>query len=250
MLRLRGVALAACALALGSFFVQAQEIDVKAVVRKAVEAHGGEKELSKFHAGTAKYKGTMHIVNQIADITAENSFQKPDKFRSAMTLMIAGQNVEVITVFDGKKFWVSAAGNTMEVNDEKLIAEVRESLLIEGGGLVDILKDSYELAAIGEVKVKDQDTIGIRVSKKGQRDVSYYFDKKTHLVAKIEMRATDQATKQEVNQEKYIVEYQDKGGLKVAKHVVILNDGNPFMDIEITEIQVHEKLDDSLFMRP
>ena len=78
----------------------------------------------------------------------------------------------------------------------------------------------------------------------------YYFDKKNHLVAKIEMRATDQATKQEVNQEKFIVDYQDKGGLKVAKHIIIHNDGNPFMDIEITEIQVHEKLDDSLFARP
>jgi len=54
------------------------------------------------------------------------------------------------------------------------------------------------------------------------------------------MRATDQTTKQEVNQEKYIVDYQDKGGLKVAKHVVIHNDGNLFMDIEITEIQVFE----------
>src|SRR4051794_23500499 len=64
MLRLRGLALAVCALALGALFVHAQEIDAQAVVRKAIAAHGGEKDLGKFQAGMSKYKGTMHILNQ------------------------------------------------------------------------------------------------------------------------------------------------------------------------------------------
>src|SRR6266404_5659266 len=152
MLRFCGLALAGWALALGALFVHAQETDVKAVVRKAIAAHGGEKDLGKFQAGTSKYKGTMHILNQKADISAENSFQKPDKFRSAMTLTIAGQMVDVLTVFDGKKFWVSAQGQTKEIDDEKTLKDVRESLQVEGSGLVDILKEPYELSAIGEVK--------------------------------------------------------------------------------------------------
>jgi outer membrane lipoprotein-sorting protein len=250
MLRLRGLALAGCALAVSAWLVQAQEIDVKAVVRKAIEAHGGDKELGKYQAGTSKYKGTLHLNNLNIDVSAENYFQKPDKFRSDSTINVNGQMVTVVTVYDGKTLWVSPNGMTMEINDEKVLADIKQSLLVEGGGLVDILKEPYQLSLIGETKVKDQDTIGVRVSKKGQRDVNYYFDKKTHLMAKTEMRALNQVTKEESNQEKFILEYQDKGGLKVAKRVAIHNDGVIFMDIEITEIQPQEKLDDSLFMKP
>jgi outer membrane lipoprotein-sorting protein len=250
MLRIRGLAVAGCALALGALLVQAQETDVKDVVRKAIAAHGGEKELAKYQAGTSKYKGTMNLLNMNLDVSAENAFQKPDKFRSAMKLTVAGNNVEIITVYDGKTLWVSTQGNTMEVKDEQALKEVRESLQVEGGSLLDILKPPYEISLIGEVKVKDQDAIGVHVTKKGQRDVNYYFNKKTHLLAKTEMRALDQATKKEVNQEKFILEYAEKGGVKVPRRVTIVNDGNTFMDLEITEVQMHEKLDESLFAKP
>ena len=55
---------------------------------------------------------------------------------------------------------------------------------------------------------------------------------------------------QEVTQEKFVIGYQDKDGMKVAKRVEILNDGKLFMDIEITEVHAAEKLDDSIFAKP
>jgi hypothetical protein len=250
MLRFRGFAPIGCALAVSAMLAHAQETNPKAIVRKAIAAHGGEKELNKFQAGTSKYKGTMKILNQNADVTAETSFQKPDKFKNVMSIDILGKTIDVATVYDGKSLWVSAAGNTQEIKDEKVLNEVRESLRAEGGSLVEILKEPFELALVGEVKVKDKDTIGVRVSKKGQRDISYYFDKKTNLLAKTEMRSYQPTSGQEVNQEKIIVEYQDKSGLKVGKRVEILHDGQPFMNIEITDVQILDKLDDSIFVRP
>ena len=142
-------------------------------------------------------------------------------------------------------------GKTKEVDDEKTIEEVKQSLKTElGSGLLDMLKEPFELSAIGEAKVKGNDTFGIRVSKKGQRDISYFFDKKTHLLAKTETRSFDPATAKEVTQEKIITEYQDKNGLKVGKRVEILKDGEMFMDIEITDIDLRDKLDPSTFAMP
>lgn len=250
MLPLRRFAPAGLVAVLVTALVHAQETDLKAFVRKAIEAHGGEKILTKYQSGSSKYKGTMHILGQKADVVAENFLQKPDKFRSAMTLDFGGKSFDLITVFDGKKLWVNVAGNTKEIDDEKTVNDTRESLLVEGGGLVEILKDPYVLSAIGDVKVKGKDTFGIRVSKKGQRDISYYFDKKTHLVAKTETRSYDSMSGQEVTQEKFITEYQDKDGFKIGKRVEILKDGQEFMEIEITEIRMVEKLDESLFARP
>jgi hypothetical protein len=154
-------------------------------------------------------------------------------------------------VFNGKKLWVSAMGQTKEIDDEKILKAAREEMQAEGASsLSDYLKEPFELNSLGDVKVKGKAAIGIRISKKGQKDISMFFDKQTHLLVKTEMRTLDGMTGQEVTQEKFILGYQDKNGMKVAKRVEIQKDGKTFMDIEITESQAFEKLDDSVFAKP
>jgi outer membrane lipoprotein-sorting protein len=251
MFRLRNWALAGCILAIGAFFVRAQDTDLKAVLRKAIEAHGGEKNLAKFKAAVSKFKGSIEIQGNKYDITGETSLQKPDKVKNVMTLNINGKMVEVVTVFNGKKLWVASMGQTKEIDDEKILKAAREEMQAEGAGsLADFLEKPYELNALGDVKVKGKDAIGIRVSKKGQKDISVFFDKKTHLVVKTEMRTLDGMTGQEVTQEKFVVGYQEKSGMKIAKRVEIVKDGKTFMDIEILDTQPFEKLDDSIFAKP
>lgn len=252
MFRLRVLTGACGFLALATLFVRAQDTpDAKAILRKAIEAHGGEKVLNKFRGSISKLKGTMEILNLTANITGTSSFQKPDKMKNVMTIEIMDKTIELTQVFDGKKFWISTMGKTQEITDEKLLKEVRESLQVEGAdSLVAILEKPYELNVIGDAKVKGKEAIGVRVSKKGQRDFSLYFDKKTHLVVKTEMRAYDAMSGQEITQEKYIVGYQEKAGMKVAKRVEIQKDGKAFMDIEIIDVQVVEKLDDATFAKP
>jgi outer membrane lipoprotein-sorting protein len=252
MLRLRVIVCASVFLVVCGLFVRAQDnAALKAIVKKAIEAHGGEKNLAKYTAADTKFKGTMEIQGNKFDITGQTLLQKPDKVKNIMKLDIAGNLIDVVTVFDGKKLWVSTAGQTKEIDDEKIIKAAREELQSEGAGnLTEILKAPYELNAIGEVKVKGKDAIGIRVSKKGQKDISIFFDKKTHLVIKTEMVTLDANTMQEVTQEKFILDYRDKNGHKIPQRVEIVKDGKTFMDIEITESTPLEKLDDSHFAKP
>jgi hypothetical protein len=251
MLRLRVFTLAGCVLALGALFVRGQDADLKAILRKSIEAHGGEKNLSKFKAVITKFKGTMELQGLTFDVTGETSLQKPDKVKNVMKLEIKGKAIDVITVFNGKKLWVNAAGQTKEIDDEKILKAAREEMQAEGAGsFADFLKAPYELSAIGDVKVKGKDAIGIRISKKGQKDISMFFDKKTFLTVKTEMRALDGMTGQEITQEKFILSYQDKSGMKIAKRVEIVKDGNAFMNIEILDATPFEKLDDSVFAKP
>ena len=251
MFRLRLPALVGCVLALGAFSVQAQDADLKAVLKKAIDAHGGEAKMTKFSGVTAKFKGTIQLLGQARDIAGENSVQRPDKLKSALTLDINGMQIPIVVVYDGKKMWRSVMGKTEEIKDEKALTEMRQGLLLEGGAtFVDFLKAPYELSALGEVKVKGKDAIGIHISKKGQRDISYFFDKATHLVVKSEARVHDEISNQEVTQEKFIIGYRDTDGLKAGARVVIHKDGKEFMDIEITETKMFEKLDDATFAMP
>ncbi len=251
MARIRLLAIALVTLGIGVFSAHAQNDDLKAVLRKAITAHGGEANLAKLGAGVSKFKGTMSLLGGKRDIEGETSYQKPDRLRNVMKIDFNGKEINVITVFDGKKFWVNSNGNTTEITDEKTLDEVRQSLLTEGGAnFTEMLKAPFELSAAGEVKVKGKDTIGVRVSKKGQRDITFFFDKKTNLLLKTETRNYDPQKQQEVTQEKFILGYQDKQGLKVASKVEILKDGEFFMEVTVTDVQIHAKLDDATFAKP
>ncbi|MSU76553.1 MAG: hypothetical protein EXS16_00505 [Gemmataceae bacterium] len=251
MARIRLIAFALFTLGLGVLSARAQNDDLKAVLRKAITAHGGEANLAKLKATVTKYKGTMSLLGGKRDVEGETSLQIPDRLRNVIKIDIQGKEITVITVYNGKQFWVNSNGITTEFTDEKILDEVRQSLLTEAGGnYIDMLKAPYELNAVGEVKIKGKDAVGIRVSKKGQRDISYFFDKKTHLLLKTEMRSYDPQKKQEITQEKYILGYQDKLGLKVGNKAEIYHDGVFFMEVNVTDLQIHAKLDDAVFAKP
>ena len=55
---------------------------------------------------------------------------------------------------------------------------------------------------------------------------------------------------QEITEERFITEYQELNGQKVAKKVELQRDGKAFIELEILEVQMLEKLDDSEFARP
>ena len=229
--------------------LQAQEVDLKLIVKKAIEAHGGEANLAKLKGTSSKFKGTLAVDGMTFDVLGESVAKLPDKFRNTLTINVAGMMIETVQIFDGKRFWVATAGETKEITDEKIVNEVREQMGADrAGGLIQLLKDpAYELHAIGETKVKDLDTFGIRVSKKGSRDVNMFFDKKTHLMAKFEMRAVNPMTGEEVTQAKYLLEYKDTQGIKSPSRVIIEKDGNPFMDLVLIEARILETIDDAQF---
>lgn len=252
MLRIRGLAVAGCLLAVFALAAGAQETDLKAVLKKAIKAHGGEANLAKYKAATVKFKGKLEAMGQTLDITGDQSVLFPDKFRVAMAFQINGMNIETVQTFDGKTLWVTVLGKTMELKDEALIKEIKESYAVErAAGLVGLLGKEYELSAIGDVKVKDKDAIGIRVSKKGQRDLNLFFDKKSNLLIKTEFRArVAGGGDQEVTQEKYFFDHKDVNGMMSPRRMVMEHDGKQILDLDITETNALETLDPTLFNKP
>jgi hypothetical protein len=103
---------------------------------------------------------------------------------------------------------------------------------------------------LGEVKVKGRPAVGVTASRKGAKDINLYFDKETGLLAKVEMRRRDLMSGEEVTEERIITEYQEAEGRKVAKKVEVLRDGKAFLEAEVTEVKVLEKVDDSEFAKP
>ena len=110
--------------------------------------------------------------------------------------------------------------------------------------------DKAIMATGGEEKIGDRATVGIKVSSKGHRDIGLYFDKETGMLAKTQMRVKDILSDQEMDQESLPSDYKDAGGVKRAHKMVINRDGKKFVEAEVQETKVLQKLDDKLFQKP
>src|SRR5262249_25995452 len=112
----------------------------------------------------------------------------------------------------------------------------------------------YSLAPLGEIKVDDRPAVGVKVTHKDRPDVDLYFDKKSGLPVKCEMRlkgyAGNYAQFDEAAFEFFLSEYKETDGVKHFTKVVVKADGKQVMEIELTEIAPQDKLDDNAFAKP
>jgi hypothetical protein len=220
------------------------------IIDKAIKAHFPKGVDTKNNGSRTKAKGTLHIMGLDLEFTQEIAVQAPNKFKEVMDLDVMGKKVPVVTVFNGKEGWIQSDGKDVKVTDEILdeLKGATQMIRLMKGMFVKDKTVKYSL--IGEVKVKDKAAIGVTVSQKGAKDVSLFFDKRTGLIVKVEMRRRDVMAGQEVTEERFINEYQDLNGQKVAKKVEVLRNGKALLEIEILEVQLLEKLDDAEFARP
>jgi len=229
----------------------AQDDECRTVIAKGIKALGSEEKLVALRTAHIKGKGTITVQGMDLEFTAEIFTQQPDKQKLIVDFSVNNMNFTLTRVVDGGKGWQNIMGNTAALDAQELM-EAKEAINAERViSLVPLLKDKeYKLSTLGETKVGDHQTVGIQVTRKGYRDVSLYFDKKTYILVKSESRGLD-PEKQEVNQEKLYSEYKELvPGLKVAGKMVINNDGKKFMDLTITEVRPVERHDDSLFTKP
>lgn len=221
-----------------------------AILDKAIKAHGLKGKADQTPGYRAKNKGTIHVANLDLEFSQDISVQVPDKFKEVMEMTVMGNKVMVTTVFNGKEGWIKANNMDVPVKDE-LLAEFKEvaySMTLAQGLF---LKDkAIKLGLLGEVQVKGKPAVGLRVSKEGHKELAFYFDKGTGLMAKMERRARDFMSGQEVTEERIITEYQDLKGRKIAKKAEIMRDGKLFLEVEVVEAQFVDKLGDAEFAKP
>lgn len=223
--------------------------DARAIVDKAVKAHGGA-ELLKFKAATVQMKGTVQVMGQGVEFDGAVATHGPTRQKLDIEVKIGGQKFRIVNVLNGDKGWTRLGDDTKELDKDQL-AEAREQGHAGWVASLAPLQDKgFTLATIGEVKVDDKPALGVKVSFKGRRDVDLYFDKQSGLLVKSETRVRDEESGQEVNEETFYTEYKDVQGTKQAMKFTIKRDGKLFLEGEATGYDLAEKLPDSVFDKP
>src|SRR5438876_969142 len=92
----------------------------RALVDKAVKAQGGEANLAKFPAVTAKIKGTFHGLGAAAAFTGEFASHGPDRSRFDITGEVDCEKFRLVHVLNGDRGWYKLNDDTEELGKEDL----------------------------------------------------------------------------------------------------------------------------------
>jgi outer membrane lipoprotein-sorting protein len=217
--------------------------DARTLIEKAIKASGGKDKLAKFKAQTFSEKGTYYGAGQGQPYTGKYAVQFPDKFRMEIK--------DVFTiVFAGDKGWIKFMGETKDMTKEQLANQKESTEAQYATTLLPLEDKAYTLTMLPEIKVDGKPALGVKAAKKGMPDVSLYFDKATSLLVKYSFRTKSEEEKKEVTQDVYLSDYHEVQGIQISKKVVIKRDDKQFVESEVADVKLLEKLDDSVFAKP
>jgi hypothetical protein len=222
----------------------------KDLVAKAIAAHGGAKNLAKLKVHTAEDKGVFHGMGVPIPYTATAYNQYPDKVRVEIKATVDDNKFEMVRVINGKKGWVNVNGETQDMPEAELAAEQENMRTSRYMFLTPLTEKGVELSPLGEAKVDGKEAVGIRVKAKDHKPVNLYFDKKSHLLVKMETIVKDPMADMEVTQSAVFGNYKKVDGVRVPYKVTITRDGKKFVESETTSISFPEKQDADLFKKP
>jgi hypothetical protein len=163
-----------------------------------------------------------------------------------------GKKMDIVQIYSGDKGWALQNGTAVNLPAEAL-EEAREEMWDAWvSQLYPLLSDAeFSLSPLEAIKVGGHAAVGVKVAHKGHRELRLYFDKETGLLTRSESTRKDlQKGGSEVKQETDFSDYRELQGLKVAHKVSIRRDGQKYIEGEVTEMKLSEKLDDQLFAKP
>jgi hypothetical protein len=238
------------ALFLAGARAHAQEDEARAIVAKAVRAHGGDK-LFKIKAVQTAGKAMIEALGVKLQTTDERWVQFPDRIKWATQFTAAGVALSMGFVYDGKKGWIQALDQVKDMDAETLKSMREDTVFLERVAALQFAKEKgCKLSVVGEGQVEDRPALGVRLECDGHPAINLYFDAKTHLLVKWERRTKSPAG-QEITEERYFREYKEVNGIPRAFRVVVRHDGVRFAEWEATDQQVSETaFAENFFARP
>lgn len=218
--------------------------DAQAIIARAIRAAGGEGKLARYKAQTWNEKATFFGAGAAQQYEASYAAEWPDKFR----VEIQG---EFTMVLYGDKGWVRTEGSTRDMSKAEL-EEHREGVYsLWVISLLPLRDSTFKLTALGDRRVLDRPTAGVRISRKGHSDLTLYFHRETGLLAGMDTRFKEARTGNEISQETTFSGYRDEAasGIRTPTKLSIKRDGKHVVDSNI-ELKHIEKIDGRIFAKP
>lgn len=247
--------LCACVLVLGGF--ARAEDDPKALIAKAIKAHGGSEKLAAIKAEEFKYRCKSHFGKTVHDQTVHSQYEGAERWHEVSVSMVMEKPQRITTIVDGNTGRLETLINDQQLGykvDEVWVAEQRERMFSRWVTTLQPFLNKeidFKLTALGEKKVKNRTLIGVKVSRAPHRDVALYFDTVDGLLALVEYTVVHVSGKndKDAKTEKYTLHlsnYKAYSGVMQATKQLLETERDYRREMELTEYKTLDKLDDLL----
>jgi hypothetical protein len=227
------------------------QTEMQALVDKAVKAAGGKDKLARLAAATWKSKGRLNIKDETIGLTVDASWQGLDQCKLDLSADVMGRTETAILIINKKKGWLKVRDRVQEAPKDFLTLLKPDLYALRSVQMLLPLQDkTCKLSPLGELKIGDQETVGIKVTRKGYPDLDIFFDKTSMLAVKCQMMFKDSRGGQEVSHEFFFSAYKATDGLSHFTKVTFKRDGNQHLETEVSELQALETLDNGTFDKP
>lgn len=225
--------------------------EARALVERAVKAHGGAEALDRVRADKVKIKGALVIQGHNAPFVAETTVQLPSKYKHVIEMNHNGDKHTIVYVVNGDKTYLALDGRAEKL-DATQLSEIRSGLELERvKRLLPLLQDkSYQLALLEELEVNNRPAVGVRITGRGRKEMRLYFDKELGLLVRAENRLDGGKGKPEIRQHFFFGDFKDIGGFKRPTKVRAYRDGKQIMEAELLDAKALDKVDETEFAKP
>lgn len=231
------------ALLLVAALAPAQTNDPKALLEKAIAAHGGADALDKFPAARVETKGKLFQGSEEVPFKSRVVFQTPDKLCSSFEMATGKFKHTVINIIAGDRVETSIGGVAQQVSPGQ-VEEMKTALAIETARRLTPLLNNpkVKLAAAPVRKFDGKELLGVKASQPGFKDLLLYFDPETSLLKMLERKGHD-ASGQSVTVQEVFSDYRDIEGVKHPAKTLIRHDGQRYISTETTKYEPLQRAD-------
>ena len=230
---------------------RADETEAKAIVDKGIAALGGEEKLTKACTHSWKSKGTITFNGSDNEFSSVSTIQGLDHYRSEFDGKFGDMDVKGITVLNGDKAWQRFNDNDREIDADGVIDE-KHRIYIQTipTTLVQLKGKEFKIDSAAEEKVGDKPAAVIKVTEPKGKEFTLYFDKESGLPVKAVAKVAGFGGGEEFTQETTFGDYKDFDGIKKATKVSSKRDGEKFVDVEVSDFKVLDKVPAETFTEP
>jgi zinc protease len=207
------------------------------ILRQAQQAMGGKAFLEQ-RSQISKGSGTMTPpgMPQPMPLSSIVTYRVlPDKERTEITLPMG----TMIQAFDGTNGW---AGMGAQVQDAT--AQMKDEQYYGLDVLRRVGQPGWTARPLPDAEVNGKPAQVVELSDDKGHTTRFFVDPQTHLVVKIAFEAAGQAS------EALYSDYRPVNGIQVAHQVNLSQNGQPLIEIKLSEVQINPEVDLGLFKKP
>lgn len=220
-------------------------IDPRAVIDKAIDAHGGAFELARCKTGVLQ--GVRYVYQPVPrKLIFEVTFDHPRRLKHKM-------RVEKNDTFNWAAAFVVIDGEYWgweKVRDEIKPYEGDTGYpgVTEFFRLLELRGEEFQLLLLPEQQIHGRPAVGVKVLKESEW-IEHYFDRAEgwRVKSTIPLSTLTENSGRKVILELYFTDYKKVGGVRFPMQFTTLRNGKKYADTYVTELRFLDHLDDKMF---